>query len=200
VLNDALRFEAAVYYTRQKNRRQIIPNPAAETDFTAPFNLVTFGDLYDSKGAEVSLDIRPADGTAFKINYSYIDPEWKNYVIQTFGGPVDLSGTTPVGVPRHIVYLQADQRITKWLVARAILEFYDDYFYTQNNSIRGGGYELLTLGARIQPEAWRGISLDLTMLNALDKEYYSYFGNRTTPNYAVPSPPRQLRATLKAAF
>jgi outer membrane receptor protein involved in Fe transport len=199
-LDDALRFEAAVYYTRQKNRRQTIPNPAAETDFTAPFNLVTFGDLYDSKGAEVSLDIRPAAGTAFKINYSYIDPEWKDYVIQTFGGPVDLTGTTPVGVPKHIVYLQADQRITKWLSARAIFEFYDDYYYTQNNAFRDGGNELLTLGARIQPEAWRGVSLDLTLLNALNEKYYSYFGNLTAPNYAVPGPPRQFRATLKAAF
>jgi outer membrane receptor protein involved in Fe transport len=58
----------------------------------------------------------------------------------------------------------------------------------------------LTLGARIQPEAWRGVSLDLTLLNALNEEYYSYFGNLTAPNYAVPGPPRQFRATLKAAF
>lgn len=199
-LDDALRFEAAIYYTRQKNRRQIIPNPAAETDFTAPFNLVTFGDLYESKGAEVSLDIRPRDGTSFRIAYSYIDPEWKDYVLQTFAGPVDLSGTTPTGAPQHIVYIQGDQRITSWLTARAIFEFYDDYFYTADNRFRDGGHELLTLGARIQPESWNNVSLDLTLTNALSEKYESYFGTRNRPTYAVPGPPRQFRATLKANF
>lgn len=199
-LDGALRFEAAVYYTRQKNRRQIIANPDAATDFTQPSNLITFGDLYDSKGAEVSLDIRPADGTAFRVAYSYIDPEWKDYVIDTFSGPVDLSGTTPTGVPQNIVYLSADQRVTNWLSARAVFEFYDDYYYTTDNRFRGGGYELLTLGARINPAARKGLSLDLTLMNALDKEYYSYFGTRSAPTYAVPGPPRQFRATLKAAF
>lgn len=199
-LDGALRFEAAVYYTRQKNRRQIIANPDAETDFTQPANLVTYGDLYDGKGAEASLELRPAEGTSFRVAYSYLDPEWKDYVIDTFSGPVDLSGTTPTGVPQHIVYLSADQRITPWLSGRAVFEFYDDYYYTADNRFRGGGYELLTLGARIQPEAWKGLSLDLTLMNALGKEYYSYFGTRSAPTYAMPGPPRQFRATLKAAF
>ena len=199
-LGDTLRFEAAVYYSRQKNRRQIVANPAAETDFTAPFSLITYGDLYDSRGAEISLDIRPADGTNIRLQYSYVDPEWKDYVLSTFSGPVDLSGTTPTGVAKNIVYIAADQRITPWLTGRAIFEWYDDYAITQDNRVFGGGYELLTLGARIQPASWSGVSLDLTLNNALDKEYYFKFGNRTTPNYATPGPPRQFRATLKANF
>lgn len=200
VLDDTLRFEAAVYYSRQKNRRQIIPNPAAEEDFTQPFSLVTFGDLYESKGAEVSLNVRPLDGTLFTVNYSYTDPVWKDYVIETFGGPVDFSGNTPVGVPRHMVYVQADQRITDWLEARAILEFYDDYFVTVDNSFKAGGYELVTLNARISPPSWKGIALDLTLMNALDRTYYSFFGGRDSPSYAMPGPPRQFRAALTARF
>lgn len=198
--NDVLQYEAAVYYSKQKNRRQIIPNPAAETDFTAPFNLVTFGDLYESKGAELSLNIRPNENTSFKINYSYIDPEWKDYVIQTFGGPVDLSGTTPTGVPRHMFYVSADHKITSWLTGRAIFELYDDYFYTQNNAFKDGGHQLLTLGARVQPESWNDVLLDFTLVNALDEDYNSYFGTRNRPTYAVPGPPRQFRVTLKASF
>jgi outer membrane receptor protein involved in Fe transport len=197
---DALQFEAAVYYTRQKNRRQIIPNPAAETDFTAPFSLVTFGDLYEGRGAELSLRAQPREGTDLTITYSFIDPEWGDYVIQTFGGPVDLSGSTPTGVPQHTFYVALTQRVSDWLVARAAVEAYDDYYYTQDNAFKDGGHTLLTLGATIQPATWRGLRLDLTVMNALDEEYYSFFGTRNRPTYAMPGPPRQVRAILTASF
>lgn len=196
-LNDTLRFEAALFYTRQRDRRISDFNPAADTDPTAPRNLVTFGSLLDSKGAEVSLDIRPRDGTQVRINYSYIDPEWKDYAL----GTTDLTGTTPTGVPKHMVYINASQRITPWLTGRAIFEWYDDYKITQSNNFEGGGYELLTLSARIAPEKWQGTTLDLTLLNALGKEYYFFFGGRTfQATHATPGTPRQFRATLKASF
>lgn len=199
-LDDLIRFEAAVYYTRQKNRRVFVPNPAAEEDFTQPPTLITFGDLYDGRGAELSVNLRPRDGTSLTVNYSYVDPEWKRFILQTFGGPVDLSGKTPTGVSKNIVYLAAEQRVTPWLYGRATFEYYDDYAITLDNRIEGGGYELLTLNARIQPESWRGITLDLTLNNALDKEYYFFFGGRTNPTAANPGPPRQFRATLRASF
>ena len=196
-LNDTLRFETALFYTRQKNRRISDFNPAAATDPTAPFNLITFGSLLESKGAEVSLDIRPQDGTQIRINYSYIDPEWKDFAL----GTTDLSGTTPTGVAKNMVYINASQQITPWLTGRAIFEWYDDYKITQSNNFEGGGYELVTLGARIAPEKWQGVTLDLTLLNALDKEYYFFFGGRTfQATHATPGTPRQFRATLKASF
>ena len=195
-----LTVEAAIYYTRQKKRRQIIPNPDAESDPTAPSNLIRYGDLYDSRGLEVSVTLRPADGTSVRINYSHVDPEWKKYVITGFGPPVDLSGATPIGVARNIVYIAAEQRLASWLSGRATFEWYDDYKITGNNRVEGGGYELLTLGARIAPAGWRNISLDLTLTNALDKEYYFYFGGRSNPTYATPGVPRQFRAAVRAAF
>ncbi len=199
-LNDTLRFATAAFWSVQKNRRQVIPNPAAESDFSAPSNLITYGDRYEAKGVEVSLDIRPRDGTAFLINYSHIAPKWKEYVLETSSGPIDLSGTTPVGVAPNIVYISAEQRVTPWLTGRAVFEWYDDYKVTQDNRVAAGGYELLTLNARIEPETWRGVTLDLTLMNALDKEYYWYFGGRTAPSYATPGTPRQFRATLRTQF
>jgi outer membrane receptor protein involved in Fe transport len=199
-LGDAVRFEAAIYLTRQRNRRQIVDNPAAAADFTQPFNLVTFGDLYEGRGFEAAVEFRPARGTNFRFNYSYIDPEWISYSLNTFAGPVDYSGRTPTGVPQHIVYASVDQQVTPWLNARAILEWYDDYFITIDNRVRTGGYELVTLNARIAPPNWRGVTLDLTLLNALDRDYYSYFGGRENPTYAVPGPPRQFRVTLRGQF
>lgn len=199
-LGDSLRFSTAAFWSVQKNRRQVIPNPAAETDYSAPSNLITYGDRYEARGVEVSLDIRPRDGTSILINYSHIAPKWKDYVLETSSGDIDLSGTTPVGVAPNIVYIAAEQRLTPWLTGRAVFEWYDDYKVTQDNRIENGGYELLTLNARIQPEKWKGLTLDLTLMNALGKEYHWYFGGRTAPSYATPGTPRQFRATLRASF
>lgn len=199
-LGDTLRFALAAFHSVQRNRRQVIPNPAAETNFDAPSNLITFGDRYEVTGAEALLDIRPRNGTSVLLSYSHLAPRWGDYVLQTSAGPVDLSGTTPVGVARNTAYVAAEQRVMKWLSARAILEWYDDYAITQDNRVSGGGYELVTLNARIQPQGWRGMSLDLTLMNALDRRYFFQFGGRTAPTYAVPGPPRQFRATLRSAF
>jgi len=190
LLGGALRLDGALYYTRQRNQRQGVRNPAAETDPSAPLNLIIFGSLYDVMGAEIALTLRPADGTQFQIRYSHVDPVWEEFVIETFSGPLDLSGTTPRGVSENVVYLAADQRIAPWLSARAIFEWYDDYAVTLDNSVETGSYQLLTLSARIQPPAWRNLSLDLILTNALDEDYFFYFGGTRDPTYATPGPPK----------
>lgn len=200
VFDDRLSFEAAVYYSRQKNRRQIIPNPDAENDFTAPGNLIAFGDLYEGRGAELSAVLRPRDGTELALGYTRLDPEWKRYTVATFRGPLDFSGNTPVGVPDHIWSMRGSQRLTPWLSLRAAYESYGDYFYTVDNAFRDGGYALLTVGARVAPASWRSVSLDVSLNNALDEDYAFYFGGRSAPIYAVPGPPRQLRLTLRGSF
>ncbi|MET0270107.1 MAG: TonB-dependent receptor [Sphingomonas sp.] len=199
-LDDTLRFALIGFWSVQKNRRAVIANPAAATDFTAPSNLISYGDEYESKGIEASLDIRPRDGTSVTINYTHVAPKWKDYVLETFSGPLDLSGTKPTGVAPNIVHVAAEQRVAPWLSARGVLEWYDDYQITADNRVDGGGYALVTLGARIAPRAWRGLSLDLTLLNALDERYGFFFGGTDTPTYATPGPPRQFRATLRAAL
>lgn len=199
-LDNRVSAEAIVFYSEQKNRRQIVDNPAAANDSSAPRNLITFGDLYKSKGLELSLIASPTNTTTLRLNYTYLDPEWEEFVIQTFSGPADFSGNTPVGVPDHILYLQADQQITGWFSLRGILEYYSDYFYTVDNEFADGGYTLVTFGARLEPNILQGLTLDLTLNNAFNETYYSYFGNRTSPTYAVPGPPRQFRAAITGRF
>ncbi|MCG8443030.1 MAG: TonB-dependent receptor, partial [Caulobacterales bacterium] len=118
LFDNRLTAEAIVFYSEQENRRQIVDNPAAEDDFSQPGNLITFGDLYKSQGVEFSLVGRPTDRTTLQVNYTYLDPEWDEFVIETFSGPADFSGNVPVGVPDHILYLQADQQVTDWLSLR----------------------------------------------------------------------------------
>ncbi len=199
-LNDTLRAEAIVFYSEQKDRRQIVNNPAAENDFSQPGNLVTFGDLYTSQGLELSLVATPTNTTTVKLNYTYLDPEWEELTISTFSGPLDFSGNTPVGVPEHILYLQVDQEVTDWLSVRGILEYYDDYFYTVDNALSDGGYSLVTLAAQIAPPQLDGISIDFTVTNLFEETYYSYFGNRNSPTYAMPGTPRQVRLAVNWRF
>lgn len=199
-LGGTLLADASLFYSEQKNRRQVVNNPAAADDFTQPSNLITYGDIYKSRGLELSLTARPTDATTVRLAYTYLDPEWAEYSISTFSGPVDYSGNTPVGVPQNIVYLQIDQQVTQWLDLRAAYEAYDDYFYTVDNAFKDGGYDLASFSARFSPQAWNGWVLDATLTNAFDTSYYSYFGNRSSPMYAVPGPPRQFRLAVSGTF
>ncbi len=199
-LEDRVSAEAIVFYSEQEDRRQIVNNPAADEDFTQPPNLVTFGDLYTSRGIELSMIAAVTDSTTLRANYTWLDPEWDEFTINTFSGPEDFSGNTPVGVPEHLLYLQVDQRIGRNASVRAIFEHYTDYFYTVDNEFEDGGYSLLTLSARLEPELMRGYAVELTLMNALDEDYYSYFGNRNSPTYAIPGPPRQVRLAITGRF
>lgn len=199
--NGRLTYAAAAFLSRQKNRRVVIPNPAAAEDFAAPIYLVSFGDRYESRGIELSAGLRPAAGTRIEAGYTFTDAHWQEYLIDSgFGPPIDLSGKQPTGVPRHMGYLRLDRQVTGWLWLRAAYEHYGDYMVTGNNRVRGGGYDLLTLGAQVAPASWKNASLNLAMTNALDEDYDFYLGGTSSPTYATPGPPRQLRATLKVDF
>lgn len=200
-LEERLQFELAVFHTEQTNRRQFVPNPDAEIDPAAPGSRIAYGSLYESRGLEASMRLQPWPGGAFTLQYSFLDPRWKDYIIRSaFAPPVDLSGTTPTGVARHIYYAALEQRFSPWLRAQASLEMYGDYQITQLNTIEDGGYALVSLGATLTPPAWRGVSVGFSLANALDEKYYFYFGNRASATTASPGVPRQLRVTLRATF
>ncbi|HYE44446.1 MAG TPA: hypothetical protein VEA44_01600 [Caulobacter sp.] len=139
-------------------------------------------------------------GGLSSARYSRLEPEWEDYVVETFSGPVDLSGTTPRGVAKNIVYVSAEHRLNSWVTGQVAVEAYDDYAVTENNRVEAGAYELVTLNLRLSPPSLPGLTLDLTVNNALDEAYGFYFGGRTNPTYATPGPPRQVRATLRARF
>ncbi|WP_049722368.1 TonB-dependent receptor [Gilvimarinus polysaccharolyticus] len=196
-LEQRMQLELAVFQTFQQDRRSSIPNPAAENDYSQPSNLITYGQQYDSQGVEFSLSYMLTPDARLGIAASHINPEWDEYIINSYGTEIDLSGTTPVGVAENTFYLSYDHRLASWLEVRAIYEFYDDYQITQDNRVDGGRYDLLTLGASIFPSWWPGATIKLTALNALDEDYYFYFGDRTVPTYAVPGAERELRASVE---
>lgn len=196
-LDNGMQFELAAFHTIQRDRRSTIPNPAAEADFSEPSNLITYGQRYESQGVELSLYYTPTPDIRLTMTASHVKPEWDEYIINSYGTEIDLSGTTPVGVAENTFYFAYEQQLTSWLELRAAYEFYDDYQITQDNRVEGGQYDLLTLGASISPSWWPNARLKLVALNALDEEYYFYFGNRTAPTYATPGPEREVRAMLE---
>lgn len=195
-----LEYQFAFYYINQRDRLITTVNPDAVGDFTQPGTLVTTGQEYVSKGLEASFVIRPDDATRFDVRYAHIDPEWEENIINTFGGPLDLSGNTPQGVPAHTLYLAAERRFTDWFSGRVSFEWYDDYFVTLDNSVEGGSYNLVNMGFTLSPFGEDGPHLDIEATNLFDKNYNFLAGGVSAPILATPGVPFSLFATLRQRF
>jgi len=195
-MDGRLRFETALFALVQKNRRVVIANPEPG----GPSSLSTTGQRYESSGFEAAVVYAPTEATSIAATFTWLDPEWAEYIIQTSGGPLDLSGTTPTGVPSHMASIDAGHRFNDWFAARAVYEWYGDYQVNQINTVEKGSYGLLTLQASITPPNYPGFSLDLAVENALDRDYGYYFGNQNAATSFSPGAPRQFRATLRWSF
>ena len=192
-------WETAVFYLEQEDRRIFVPNPDAD----GPPTLATTGQAYSSRGFEGSLRFRPAERTTAIVNYTYLDPEWDELVIAgSFGAPdQDFSGVTPQGVPENIVYVEVAQAFTDWLTGRLTYEWYDDYFVDLSNSVSAGSHDLLGVSASIDFPGNDSLSLDVSVTNLLDEDYYYFFaGSRTMVTNVTPGVPRLARATLRWRF
>ncbi len=197
VSGDYLQWEVALFHLEQENRRTFVSNP----DPTGPPTLATTGQLYSSQGLEAGLRIMPSARTRLTLNYTYLDPEWDEFVVSSFFGPLDFSGTTPQGVPESIFTVDAEHRPTDRLRIGLAYEWYDDYFITVDNNFSGGAYDLLTLFGSYQLTPGSDWFLDLTLTNALDDNYYHFFGgSRTAVTNVTPGAPRQFRASLRMDF
>ena len=146
---------------------------------------------------------RPTENTSAIVNYTYLDPEWDELIIAgSFGAPdQDFSGVTPQGVPENMFYVEVQHRFSDWLTGRMTYEWYDDYFVDLSNSVSAGGYDLLGLSATVLIPGNDAVSIDVSVTNALDEDYFFYFaGSRTMVTNVSPGVPRLARATLRWRF
>ncbi len=197
--NGRFEWETAIFFLEQEDRRIFVANP----DPDGPPTLATTGQLYSSRGFEGSFRFSPTEKTSALINYTYLDPEWDELIIAgSFGAPdQDFSGVTPQGVPENIFYAELGHTFSDWLTARLTYEWYDDYFVDLANNYSFGGYDLLGVSATVDFPGNEDVSLDLSVTNALDEEYYFYFaGSRTMVTNVSPGVPRLARATLHWRF
>ncbi len=194
---DLLQWETAIFQMSQENRRTFVSNP----DPAGPATLATTGQEYSSRGMEAALRITPSDRTNLIFNYTWLDPEWDEFVVDSFGGPLDYSGTTPQGVPENIFSADVEHWFTERLKLGMTYEWYDDYFITVDNAYQGGSYELMTLFGSFRLTRDRDWYVDVAMTNALDNHYYHFFGgSRTAVTNVTPGAPRQIRASLRMDF
>lgn len=194
-----LEWETALFYLEQKDRRIFVSNP----DFEGPPTLATTGQKYSSRGVEGAVRWQILDRTRAVLNYTYLDPEWDELVIAgSFGAPdQDFSGVKPQGVPEHIVYAELEHTFSDWMTGRVTYEWYDDYYVDLSNSVSNGSYDILGISASIGIPGNDAFSLDLSITNVLDENYYFYFaGSRTMVTNVSPGVPRLARATLRWRF
>ena len=194
-----LEWETAIFWLEQEDRRIFVANP----DPSGPPTLATTGQEYSSRGFEGSLRFRPTRRTQATVTYTYLDPEWDELIIEgSFGAPdQDFSGVTPQGVPEHMFYVGVSHAFNEYIRAGLDYEWYDDYFVDLSNSVSNGGYDLLGAHASFTFPDLERLTLDLSVTNLLDEEYYFYFaGSRTMATNVSPGVPRLARATLRWEF
>ena len=198
-VSDRLEWEAAAFYLEQKDRRIFVSNP----DPSGPPTLATTGQKYSSRGFEGALRFFLTERTRLVMNYTYLDPEWDELIIEgSFGAPdQDFSGVTPQGVPEHMVFLEASHQFGSWLQAGITYEWYDDYYVDLSNSVSNGSYDLVGIYGSIKFPGVEALSVDLSVTNLFDEEYYFYFaGSRTMATNVTPGTPRLARATVRLRF
>ena len=194
-----IEWETAVFYLEQQDRRIFVSNP----DLTGPPTLATTGQKYSTRGLEAALRFRPTERTSGVLTYTYVDAEWDELIIAgSFGAPdQDFSGVTPTGVPENMFYVELEHELASWVTARMTYEWYDDYYVDLSNSVKTGGYDLLGLSATFTAPNNDNVSVDVSITNLLDEEYYFYFGgSRTMVTHVSPGVPRLARATLRWKF
>ncbi len=198
-LNDRLEWETSLFQLEQKDRRIFVPNP----DPTGPREYATTGQKYSSRGFESALRFNVSARTKATITYTYLDPEWDELLLAgSFGAPdLDFSGVTPQGVPEHMFYAELNHQFSDWLTVGATYESYGDYFVDLSNSVSAGAYELLGANASIRVPGVEQLSMDLSITNLLNEDYYFLFASsRTQVTNASPGVPRMARATVRWKF
>lgn len=129
-----------------------------------------------SRGAELDLYARLADGLTATGSYGFVDSRWiDNRFANAFSGEVtDWSGNDVNGVPAH----SASVALTRSWSAGSFSVWYDwrsDYWIDNDNTLEAGGFGLLHASASAAPGILGGAEFRLTAKNVLDEEYFYYF-------------------------
>ncbi len=194
-----LSWELALFYLEQEDRSISVANP----DFDGPPTLITTGQEYSSRGFESTVSYAFSDATRLTLSYTYVDAEWDELIIAgSFGAPdQDFSGVTPQDVPENMFYGELSHSFSDSARVGLTYEWYDDYFVDLSNSVSDGGYDLLGAYASLTVPGLERLSVDLSVTNLLDEEYYFYFaGSRTMVTNVTPGVPRLARATVRWKF
>lgn len=170
----------AVYQITRKNIATQDPNNPGVT--------VLVGEQ-SSKGAEVSIGLRPTARWQLQGNLAYVDGRYENF---TQGG-VSLAGKTPTNTPAAVANLWVGYAITPSLQVNAGVRHIGKVYADAANTQWQGSYTLLDVGL-----AWKldkSSSLTGRIRNATDRIYAANLGGQ-----AYLGAPRTADVTLHVAF
>jgi len=182
-------YSATLFDLNQTDRLVFVSDPDS---FGPP--RATTADEFQSRGLELELNVSPFRNWLGHIAYTYTDAEWKSYLVDG----QDFSGKRPLGVPETMLSIGVRGKILDDLEMWTTFHHFDDYAITLDNSVEGGGHDLVDAGLKLRIPQLKA-HLTLVGKNVLNEKYFALFGS-SSPQTAHPGLPSRFLLTLGIDF
>jgi outer membrane receptor protein involved in Fe transport len=152
------------------------------------------------RGAELESRFRLGTSTNASASYSFTDSVWvdNRFFLNQFGFPeeIDYTGKKVKAIPPHLVSFSVTHTLGRGIVLTAGIDGASRSYIDGNNTVKKGGYALVNAAAQVPLDLRRLWTLQVTVTNVLNQEYYYYLGYLDF-RQAYPGQPIQVGATLR---
>jgi iron complex outermembrane receptor protein len=141
-------------------------------------------------------------GLSLSLGYGYVDSKWTNnrFIDPNTGLFYDFSGRRVQGIPANTGSVTLTRHFDDLgLTLVGWIDLAGNYWYDDQNTIRGGAYALFNTSA-----TWKtpvdGLEIQFTIKNLLDRRTTLVTANNAGPFSAYPGLPRQLFGSVSLQF